>query len=146
MPLLIERDGAVENLPKPVVAVLCGYCLGGGLELRIGLVTEVWPIEELFERAQGLARELAGMPKIAVAGMLRCVVDAGALVERPAGVGLGHTRGIARPDLQPVPVAPYRCAEIAAAYPDGVCVSLDASSNSAYRRECCSPLARPASP
>ena len=26
---------AIENLPKPVVAVLCGYCLGGGLELPL---------------------------------------------------------------------------------------------------------------
>jgi enoyl-CoA hydratase len=26
---------AVENLPKPVIAVLCGYCLGGGLELPL---------------------------------------------------------------------------------------------------------------
>jgi len=127
---------AIENLPKPVVAVLCGYCLGGGLELplachfrlaaaegckiglpeldlgtvpawggsarlsrcvgrdhaldmilrakkisgpealRIGLVSEVWPIDELFERAHALARELADMPTIAVAGMLRCIVGA----------------------------------------------------------------------
>jgi enoyl-CoA hydratase/carnithine racemase len=27
--------GAVENLPKPVIAVLYGYCLGGGLELPL---------------------------------------------------------------------------------------------------------------
>lgn len=26
---------AIENLPKPVIAVLCGYCLGGGLELPL---------------------------------------------------------------------------------------------------------------
>ena len=118
---------AIENLPKPVVAVLYGYCLGGGLELplachfrlaaaegckiglpeldlgtvpawggsarltrcvgrdhaldmilrakkisgpealRIGLVSEVWPIAELFDRAHALARELADMPAIAVA-------------------------------------------------------------------------------
>lgn len=128
---------AIENLPKPVVAVLYGYCLGGGLELplachfrlaaaegakiglpeldlgtvpawggsarltrcvgrdhaldmilrarkisgpealRIGLVNEVWPKSELFQRAQDLASELAEMPAIAVAGMLRCVVAAG---------------------------------------------------------------------
>jgi enoyl-CoA hydratase len=128
---------AIENLPKPVVAVLYGYCLGGGLELplachfrlaaaegariglpeldlgtvpawggsarltrcvgreraldmilrakkisgpealRIGLVNEVWPIAELFQRARDLARELAGMPAGAVRGMLRCVVGAG---------------------------------------------------------------------
>jgi enoyl-CoA hydratase/carnithine racemase len=125
---------AIENLPKPVIAVLYGYCLGGGLELplachfrlaaaegakiglpeldlgtvpawggsarltrcigrdraldmilrakkisgpealRIGLVSEVWPIVELFARAHDLARELADMPATAVRGMLRCVV------------------------------------------------------------------------
>ncbi|MBW2421213.1 MAG: enoyl-CoA hydratase/isomerase family protein [Deltaproteobacteria bacterium] len=128
---------AIENLPKPVVAVLYGYCLGGGLELplachfrlaaaegariglpeldlgtvpawggsarltrcvgrdhaldmilrakkisgpealSIGLVNEVWPIGELFQRARDLALELAEMPALAVAEMLRCVVGAG---------------------------------------------------------------------
>jgi enoyl-CoA hydratase len=127
---------AIENLPKPVVAVLYGYCLGGGLELplachfrlaategakiglpeldlgtvpawggsarltrcvgrdhaldmilrarkisgpealRIGLVHEVWPIDELFRRAHDLAHQLAGMPALAVAEMLRCIVGA----------------------------------------------------------------------
>ncbi len=140
---------AIENLPKPVVAVLCGYCLGGGLELplachfrlaaaegckiglpeldlgtvpawagsarltrcvgrghaidmilrakkisgpealRIGLVSEVWPIEELFERAHALARELADMPAIAVAGMLRCIVGAG---EKPLEESIAEER------------------------------------------------------
>jgi enoyl-CoA hydratase/carnithine racemase len=128
---------AIENLPKPVIAVLYGYCLGGGLELplachfrlvaaegariglpelelgtvpawggsarltrcvgrnhaldmilrarkvsgpealRIGLVNEVWPIAELFQRARDLALELAAMPAIAVGEMLRCIVGAG---------------------------------------------------------------------
>ncbi len=127
---------AIAHLSKPVVAVLYGYCLGGGLELplachfrlaategckiglpeldlgtvpawggsarltrcvgrdhaldmilrakkvsgpealRIGLVAETWPIDELFERAHGLARELAEMPALAVAEMLRCIVGA----------------------------------------------------------------------
>ena len=140
---------AIENLPKPVVAVLCGYCLGGGLELplachfrlaaaegcriglqemdlgtvpawggsarltrcvgrdhardmilrarkisgpealRIGLVTEVWPIEELFQRADALAQELAEMPAIAVAGMLRCIVGAG---EKPLAEAIAEER------------------------------------------------------
>jgi enoyl-CoA hydratase len=140
---------AIETLPKPVVAVLCGYCLGGGLELplachfrlaategcriglpeldlgtvpawggsarltrcvgrdhaldmilrakkisgpealRIGLVGEVWPIAELFDRAHALARELASMPAIAVAGMLRCVVGAG---EKPLAEGIAEER------------------------------------------------------
>jgi enoyl-CoA hydratase/carnithine racemase len=128
---------AIEHLSKPVIAVLTGYCLGGGLELplachfrvaaaegckiglpeldlgtvpawggsarltrcvgrdhaldmilrakkisgaealRLGLVGEVWQIDELFERANALARELADMPALAVAGMLRCIVGAG---------------------------------------------------------------------
>jgi enoyl-CoA hydratase len=129
---------AIENMEKPAIAVMCGYCLGGGLELplachfrlaasegakiglpeldlgtvpawggtarltrcvgrdraldmilrakkisgpealRIGLVNEVWPNSELQQRAQELANELAAMPAIAVAGVLKCVVDAGA--------------------------------------------------------------------
>jgi enoyl-CoA hydratase len=140
---------AIENLPKPAVAVLYGYCLGGGLELplachfrlaaaegariglpeldlgsvpawggsarltrcvgrdhaldmilrakkisgpealRIGLVNEVWPLAELFERAQDLARELAEMPSVAVAGVLRCVVQAG---ERSLAEGIAEER------------------------------------------------------
>jgi enoyl-CoA hydratase/carnithine racemase len=127
----------IEQLPKPVIATLYGYCLGGGLELplgchfrlaaaegakiglpelelgtvpawggtarltrcvgrdaaldmilrarkisgpealRIGLVHEVWPNDELQPRAQALARELAAMPSLAVAGVLACVVGAG---------------------------------------------------------------------
>ncbi|MDG2335505.1 MAG: enoyl-CoA hydratase/isomerase family protein [Myxococcota bacterium] len=128
---------AIENMDKPSIATLFGYCLGGGLELplachfrlaaadgariglpeldlgavpawggtarltrcvgrdaaldlilrakkidgpealRIGLVQEVHPLSELKEAAQSLARELAGMPPLAVAGVLRCVVGAG---------------------------------------------------------------------
>ena len=140
---------AIENLPKPVVAALYGYCLGGGLELplachfrfaategckiglpeldlgtvpawggsarltrcvgrdhaldmilrakkisgpealRIGLVSEVWPIDELFDRAHALARDLAAMPRIAVAGMLRCIVGAG---DKPLAEGIAEER------------------------------------------------------
>lgn len=127
----------IENLNKPVIAVLYGYCLGGGLELplachfrlaavegariglpeldlgtvtawggsarltrcvgrnhaldmilrskmlsgpealAIGLVNEVWPIGELFARADALAHELADKPSLAVAAMLRCIVGSG---------------------------------------------------------------------
>ena len=140
---------AIENLPKPVIAVLYGYCLGGGLELplachfrlaaaegakiglpeldlgtvpawggsarltrcvgrdqaldvilrakkisgpdalRIGLVHEVWPLQELFERAAALALELAEKPAIAVAGVLRCVVGAG---EKTLAEGIAEER------------------------------------------------------
>ncbi len=141
--------GAIENLPKPAIAVLYGYCLGGGLELplachfrlaaaegakiglpelelgavpawggsarltrcvgrnhsldmilrakkisgpealRIGLVNEVWPLAELFLRAQNLALELAEKPAVAVAGMLRCVVEAG---EKSLAEGIAEER------------------------------------------------------
>lgn len=140
---------AIENLPKPVIAVLYGYCLGGGLELplachfrlaaaegaqiglpeldlgtvpawggsarlarcvgrdhaldlvlrakkisgpealRIGLVHEVWPLSELFQRAQQLAVELSEKPAIAVAGMLRCIVGTG---EKPLAEGIAAER------------------------------------------------------
>ena len=53
------------------------------------MVNEVWPIEELFERARALARELADMPAIAVAGMLRCIVGAG---EKPLEEGIAEER------------------------------------------------------
>jgi len=128
---------AIEDMDKPSIATLFGYCLGGGLELplachfriaategakiglpemdlggvpawggtarltrcvgrdaaldmilrakkidgpealRIGLVQEIHPLDELKEAAQAMARELAVMPPIAVAGVLRCVVGAG---------------------------------------------------------------------
>jgi enoyl-CoA hydratase len=140
---------AVERLPKPAIAVLYGYCLGGGLELplachfrlaaeegakiglpemdlgavpawggtarltrcvgrdhaldmilrakkisgpealRIGLVNEVWPLAELFDRAHALAQELAEMPAAAVAGVMRCVVSAG---DRSLEEGLAEER------------------------------------------------------
>jgi enoyl-CoA hydratase len=140
---------AIENLEKPAIAVLYGYCLGGGLELplachfrlaategakiglpeldlgtlpawggsarltrcvgrdhaldmilrarkisgpealRIGLVNEVWPIGELFERAHALARQLSEMPSAAVAGVLRCVVGAG---EKSLAEGIAEER------------------------------------------------------
>ena len=140
---------AIERLPKPAIAVLYGYCLGGGLELplachfrlaaaegakiglpemdlgtvpawggsarltrcvgrdhaldmilrakkisgpealRIGLVNEVWPLDELFDRAAALAAELADMPALAVAGVLRCVVEAG---ERSLEEGIAEER------------------------------------------------------
>jgi enoyl-CoA hydratase/carnithine racemase len=126
----------IENMHKPVIAVLFGYCLGGGLELplachfrlaaeegaqiglpeldigtvpawggtarlarcvgrdqaldiilrakkisgprakEIGLVQEVWPNNELVQKAIDLAHELAAMPPWSVEGVLKCVVGA----------------------------------------------------------------------
>jgi enoyl-CoA hydratase len=143
---------AIENMAKPSIATLFGYCLGGGLELplachfrlaaaegariglpeldlgsvpawggtarltrcvgrdaaldlilrakkidgtealRIGLVHEVHPLDALKTAAHALAQELAAMPPVAVAGVLRCVVGAGdapleqALAEERAAV------------------------------------------------------------
>lgn len=140
---------AIENLPKPVIAVLYGYCLGGGLELplachfrlaaaegaqiglpeldlgtvpawggsarltrcvardhaidtilrvkeisgpealRIGLATEVWPIDELFGRANELALALTKMPATAVSEMLPCIAGA---AERSLAESLAEER------------------------------------------------------
>ena len=125
---------AIENMGKPWIATLFGYCLGAGLELplgchfrlaakegaqiglpemdlgsvpawggsarlskcvgrdhaldlilrgkkisgpealRIGLVHEVWPLQELKQRAIGLAHELAAQPAAAVKGVMNVVV------------------------------------------------------------------------
>ncbi len=124
----------IENLGKPSIATLFGYCLGGGLELPLachfrlaaatgakiglpemdlgtvpawggsarlprvvgrevaldmilrgrtidgeealkhGLVTEVWPLSELKQRAQTLGEELAKQPRLAIKGILDTVV------------------------------------------------------------------------
>ena len=127
---------AIENMSKPVIVTLYGYCLGGGLELplgchfrlaakegtkiglpemdlgsipawggtarlrrcvgrdaaidiilrakkisgpealRLGLVHEVCPNDELQNRALALAEELANMPSLAVSWVLKCLVGA----------------------------------------------------------------------
>ncbi len=127
--------GMIENLNKPVIAVMCGYCLGGGLELplachfrfaaeegtkmglpemdlgtvpawggsarltrcvgrahsldmilrgkkisgpralEIGLVNEVWPNDQLQQKALELAHELSKQPPLAIAGVLNAVIE-----------------------------------------------------------------------
>ena len=144
---------AIENMEKPSIATLFGYCLGGGLELplachfrlaaeegariglpeldlgavpawggsarlprlvgraqaldmilrarkisgreahRIGLVHELHPIGELKAAAHALALELAAMPPLAVAGVLRTVVGAG---DSPLADGLAAEREAVR--------------------------------------------------
>jgi enoyl-CoA hydratase len=124
----------IENMGKPWIATLFGYCLGGGLELplgchfrlaakenaqiglpemdlgavpawggsarlsrcvgshhaldmilrakkisgpeayRIGLVHEVWPVQELKTKAIALAHELARQPAGAVRSILKVIV------------------------------------------------------------------------
>jgi len=66
----VGRDQALDM-------ILRAKKISGPEALRIGLVHEVWPNDELQQRAQDLAEELAAMPALAVAGVLRCVVGAG---------------------------------------------------------------------
>ena len=66
----VGRDHALDM-------ILRAKMISGPEALRIGLVQEVWPLAELKRRARDLAHELAAMPPIAVAGVLRCVVTAG---------------------------------------------------------------------
>jgi enoyl-CoA hydratase len=53
--------------------------IDGDEALRIGLVHEVCEPEELLGRARALAAELATKPPLAVAGILRAVIQGGAL-------------------------------------------------------------------
>ena len=81
----VGRDHALDM-------ILRAKKISGPEALRIGLVNEVWPNAELKSCAHALAHQLAAMPAIAVAGVLRCVVGAGdkslddALTEERAAV------------------------------------------------------------
>ena len=63
----IGRDRAVD-------LILRAKTLSGPEALQLGLVAEVWPNTELKQKAIDLAYELAAMPRLAVASMLRCLV------------------------------------------------------------------------
>ncbi len=63
----VGRDRAID-------LILRAKTVSGPEALNIGLVTEVWPNTELKQRAVELAEELAAMPRLAVAAMLRCLV------------------------------------------------------------------------
>jgi enoyl-CoA hydratase len=78
----VGRDRALDM-------ILRAKMISGPEALRIGLVQEVWPNAELKSRAHALARELAAMPPIAVAGVLRCVVSA---AEKPLEEALAEER------------------------------------------------------
>jgi enoyl-CoA hydratase/carnithine racemase len=54
--------------------ILRGKKITGPEALRIGLVHEVWPLEELKDRAIALAHELAAQPAMAVRGVMEVVV------------------------------------------------------------------------
>ena len=81
----VGRDQALDM-------ILRAKKISGPEALRIGLVRELHPLSKLKDAAQALARELAAMPPVSVAGALRCVVGVGdaplddALAEERAGV------------------------------------------------------------
>lgn len=52
------------------------YRIFGSEALAMGLVQEVHPLGDLKAAAHDLARSLAALPRVAVAGVLRCVVGA----------------------------------------------------------------------
>jgi enoyl-CoA hydratase len=68
----VGRDQALDM-------ILRARKVDGHHALRIGLVHELHPLDELKTAAHALAHELAAMPPMAVAGVLRCVVGAGHL-------------------------------------------------------------------
>jgi enoyl-CoA hydratase len=63
----VGRDHALD-------LILRAKKISGPEALRIGLVNEVWPNAELKDRAIALAEELAAMPRLAVAGVMECIV------------------------------------------------------------------------
>ncbi len=66
----VGRDHALDM-------ILRAKKISGPRALQIGLVNESCPNAELKQRAQQIGEELAGMPPLAVAGVLKCIVDAG---------------------------------------------------------------------
>ena len=66
----VGRDHALD-------LILRAKKISGVEALRIGLVHEVHPLDRLKQAAHELARELAAMPPVAVAGVLDCVVGHG---------------------------------------------------------------------
>ncbi len=55
--------------------ILRARTVSGPEALQIGLVDEVWPLEDLKDRAVALAVELAAQPRLAVQAMLRSLDD-----------------------------------------------------------------------
>jgi enoyl-CoA hydratase len=78
---LIPGYGGTQRLPRLVgqpmalKLLLTGEMIGAVEALRIGLVDEVVPAERLMERGDTLAKTIAGMAPLAVAGCLEAVRD-----------------------------------------------------------------------
>jgi enoyl-CoA hydratase len=76
---LIPGYGGTQRLPRLVgqsnalKLLLTGEMIGAVEALRIGLVDEVVSSEKLMERAEALARTIAGMAPLAVSGCLEAV-------------------------------------------------------------------------
>jgi enoyl-CoA hydratase len=68
----VGRDHALDM-------ILRARKISGPEALRIGLVQEVCPNDELQTRAQELAHELAAQPALAVAAVLEAIVGSGSL-------------------------------------------------------------------
>jgi len=67
LPRCVGRDHALDM-------ILRGRKIDGQEALHIGLVSELWPIDELKPRAQALGEELAAQPRLSVKGVLDTVV------------------------------------------------------------------------
>lgn len=63
----VGRDHALDM-------ILRARKISGPEAKDIGLVSEVWPMEQLKPRALELAEELAAMPRLAVKAMMNCIV------------------------------------------------------------------------
>ena len=92
LPRCVGRDHALDM-------ILRGKKISGTEALRIGLVTEIWPIDELKAKAQSIGEELAAQPRLAIKGMLETIVGfeskplAGSISDEQAAVHM--TRGTA---------------------------------------------------
>ena len=67
LPRLVGRSHAIDM-------ILRAKRISGREALRIGLVNEIWPLDELKSRAIRLADELVAQPRMAVRAMLSCLV------------------------------------------------------------------------
>jgi enoyl-CoA hydratase/carnithine racemase len=85
----IGRDRAVD-------LILRAKTLSGPEALQLGLVTEVWPNTDLKQKAIDLADELAAMPRLAVASILRCLVTGD---DKPLEISLRDERAAVQTTL-----------------------------------------------